>query len=206
MTNINSGIFIEGQSGSGQRVLHPAEILDSMKRVITAKLQTTELECELGQKLMVYYQIGDKFLKQPALIESCDTSEEMSDIQFTLLDEPVSAEQRETYRVSAAMAELYVDISDEMGCELLDISMTGCSFISNVQYLLGQLVHITFYHEGEPITGEAVVQSVRQFDAERTRYGLHCICVRDTDSRLKRCLREITMTIQRSQLQRLSRV
>ena len=206
MTNINSGIFIEGQSGSGQRVLHPAEILNSMKRVITAKLQTTELECELGQKLMVYYQIGDKFLKQAALIESCDTSEELAEIQFTFLDEPVSAEQRETYRVSTGMEDLYVDISDEIGCKLLDISVTGCSFISNVQYLLGQLVHITIYHKGEPIKGEAVVQSVRQYDAERTRYGLYCIIVSDTDGTLKRCLREITMTMQRSQLQRLSRM
>ncbi len=204
MTSINSGVFIEGKSDSGQRVLHPAEILGSTGRGFTVKLQTTELVGELGQELMVYYARGATFLKQQALIESY-TLEGFAEIRFALLGEPVSAEQRENYRVSAVHAELCVDIAEEMGCKLVDISATGCSVIANGQYRLGQPLRITLYHEDEPITGEAVVRSKKQLDAKRTRYGLDCVLHRDSDGTLKKGLRDITMTVQRSQLRRLSR-
>ena len=205
MTSINSGIFIEGGSNSGQRVLHPAEILGSTGGVFTAKSQTAELAFELGEALMVYYQRGRSFVKQPALIESCDTSQRLAKIQFAFRGEAVSAEQRESYRVSTIMTELCVDIVDEMGCKLVDISVTGCSAIASGRYRQRQLVRITLYHEGEPISGQAIVRGVKRLDAERTRYGLLCVIERDSDGALKKGLREITMAVQRSQLQRLSR-
>ena len=205
MAGIGSGIFIEGRSKSGQRVLEPAEILDSTGGVLTAKVQSTELVFELGQELMVYYARGATLLKQSALVESCDTLEGFAEIQFALLAEPVSAEQRENYRVSAVNAELCVDIAEEMGCKLVDISSTGCSVIANGKYRLGQPLRITLYHEDEPITGEAVVRGKKKLDAERTRYGFDCVIDRYSDGTLKKGLRDITMTIQRSQLRRLSR-
>ncbi len=94
----------------------------------------------------VYYQIEDKFVKLPASIESCDTSEELSEIQFTLLDEPVSTEHRETDRVSAVMEDLFMDIGDDEECRLLDVSVTACSCISYEQYNMGQQVNITLYN------------------------------------------------------------
>jgi len=207
MTRLSSGIFIEGRSHSGERILQPAEILGSTTGgVFSAKLQTTELVCELGQELMLYYEKGTMFLKQPALVESCDASDGLAEIQFVFRGEPVSAEQRENYRVSAVVADLRVDISDESECKLVDVSVTGCSAIVSGNYDLGQHVQITLYHENEPITGKAIVRGVRQLDAVRIRLGLLCILGCDTDGTFKKGLREITMAVQRSQLRRLSGV
>lgn len=205
ITENTIGVFIEEMSDSGQRVLHPAELLSSTDGVYSMKLQTDKPAEEPGEAITVYYQKGRSFLKQWARIESWDASGGFAEIQATLLGEPCSAEQREDYRVSAVMADLCVDLADETGCKLMDVSAVGCSAIATGTYTVGQLVPLTIYNKGEPIVGEAIVRGVKQLDDGRTRYGLACLLDRDSESKFKKALRDITMMIQRSQLQRLSR-
>ena len=205
MANIDSRVFFELKSDSGQRALHPAEIVGSKERAFAVKVRTAELMYKPGQKPIVFYDKDRTFVKQQTLVESCDTMEDFVEIQFTLLGEPMVAEQREVYRVSSVIADLHVDIGEETGCKLVDISTTGLSAIAGEKYRLDQVLRIALYPEDEPIGGKAVVRNMKQLDRDRIRYGLACVLDRDSGGALKKALHEITMSIQRSHLRRQSR-
>ena len=198
--------YLELPSASGQAVLHPARILESASDRYTATPESTDLAFEVDQQLTVYYYDHREFLKRPAVVKSVDAHDEPAVIEFAYSGEACSAERRGEYRVSAVMAEMFVGLEDETTCELVDISMGGCSVFAKGQYQLGQALKIRLNHEGRAVLGQVIVRGSRSLDSEKTRYGLSAVFDGRSDPRFKKALRQMTMTLERSQLKRLSNV
>jgi len=66
-------------------------------------------------------------------------------------------------------------------------------------------VSVTLRYEGSQFSGEARIQSIRQLDQSRIRYGLHAIDDRMSGGDLRKGQQHISAAIEREQLRRLSR-
>ncbi|MHC4969996.1 MAG: hypothetical protein ACYTF4_15475, partial [Planctomycetota bacterium] len=73
------------------------------------------------------------------------------------------------------------------------------------RYEIGQVVSVTLRYEGGEYSGQARIQSVRQLDESRIRYGLHAIDDRTSGGDLRKGQQHISAAIEREQLRRLSR-
>lgn len=197
-------VFFELPSASGQRVLHPARVTEAATDKYVAKLVSPDVMFEVEQLVMVYFHSDRHFMKQPVQIESVNAKDSLPVVEFVLTGEAVSAENRSFYRVSAVMADIVIDLENETGCQLLDVSLMGCSVMAKGKYQLGQTVRIRLYHKNRTFDGQGCIQGVRDLGGERTRYGLIGILNETGDASIKKGLHELTMSLERLQLQRLS--
>ena len=204
MIHAEETVFLELPSVSGQRVLHPARVTEAATDQYVAKVVSPDLTFEVEQKVLVYFHRDRQFMKQPVQIESVNVEDSFPVVGFALTGEAVSAERREFYRVSAVMSDIVVDFENETGCQLLDVSLTGCSVVATGKYRFGQVVRIRLYHKDCTFEGQARVQGIKKLDDERTRYGLMGILDKTGDTSIKKGLRELTTFLERRQLQRLS--
>ncbi|MCH7632714.1 MAG: PilZ domain-containing protein [Planctomycetes bacterium] len=197
--------YLELPSASGQAVLHPARILESASDRYTATPESTDLAFEVDQRLTVYYYDHREFLKRPAVVKSVDAGDGPAVIEFAYSGEACSAERRGEYRVSAVMADIFVGLEDEPTCEVVDISMGGCSVLAKGRYQIGQALEITLNHQGQAVVGQVVVRGSRSLGTDKTRYGLAAVSGAQPGYGFRKALRQMTMTLERTQLQRLSR-
>lgn len=199
-------VFLEIPSASGQTVLHPAKVHQSTSHSFTATPESTDLVFEVDQQLTVYYYHHGTFMKRPAVVERAeDASDGPTAIELSYSGNACSAERRGEYRVSAVMADIFVGLEDEPTCEVVDISMGGCSVLAKGRYQIGQALEITLNHQDQAVVGQVVVRGSRSLGTDKTRYGLAAVSGAQPDYDFRKALRQMTMTLERTQLQRLAR-
>lgn len=227
MLAIDAGIFLRMPLESDKRILHPAVIKECREKVFTVEVDEP-LKLEAGDEILVYYEIKREFMQQPARVdavlmsdpeaepddESAGDAEGESDreaetpvkmmIGFETTGDPVSAESRQCYRVSTALAGLTTQLGNETGCQLLDVSASGFSVISSARHKLGSIVPAVLHHDGRTYKGKACVQSIRELEPDRIRYGLYCVENRSITGDLQKGMQTISMAVQRQQLRRLA--
>ena len=115
------------------------------------------------------------------------------------------AESRGCYRVSTVTTDLKVNVgAGGQSYPLLDVSVTGLSYMSPDQFDIGQIVAVELLYGGEQYQGEGCVQSTLALGGDRARYGMHCITDKNTPSNLAQGLQKISMAVQRDHLRRLA--
>ncbi|MHC4992719.1 MAG: PilZ domain-containing protein [Planctomycetota bacterium] len=197
MIQTGTRIFLQRPEEMESRTLHPVTV-EGSSVALTVRLASGEIEITPGEDLMVYFDRGVEFMKQPARAAAAASDDEGQVISLQLEGEPVSAESRQCYRVSTVLSNLTAVIGDET-CMLTDVSVQGCSVVSSAEYVLGQPLAIEVRFEGRQISGQTRVQSIKRLPDDRTRYGLLCT---ETKGELGRGLMDIAMKIQRQQLRR----
>ncbi|MAE62323.1 MAG: hypothetical protein CMJ49_13325 [Planctomycetaceae bacterium] len=197
-------MFLQFPNEASKRVLHPGQITAAEENVFNAELQETDLPVEPDQTIMVYYEIHQKFSKQPAQIQQVDTVDDKLVISFHTTGDPVQAEDRECYRVSTTIAEMTVSIADETECPLADISANGFGALAEKAYEIGQTVPVTLQFDGKSYDGTAVVQSIKELPKPWTRYGLSWAGAANDGGDLEKGAHQISMAVQREQLRRRS--
>ena len=197
-------VYLELPSASGQAVLHPAQVLESANQRYTATPESTDLAFEVDQQLTVYYYARGKFMKRSAVVESVDAPDGPAVIEFSYSGEACSAERRGDYRVSAVMADIFVGLEDEESCEVVDISMGGCSVIAKARHQIGKTLRISLNHHGETVLGQVVVRGSRSVGVDQIRYGLAAVSEGPLGRSFGRALHQLTMTLGRRQIERLS--
>ncbi len=200
MLGRDSGFYLHVPSTSAERLLHPGRVLRLHEGVYTAEMADLDVHVRPGQAVFVLFEAGTRFLQQPARIDAVLQSQPLT-IGFETTGDPISAEARQSYRVSTVTAGLTAMIGTE-DCPLRDISATGFAVVSTAAYLPGQTVDVVLEHEGRSYSGTARFQSIRRLPDGRIRYGLHGAA---DGGNLEKGLREIAMAIQRKQLQRRAR-
>ena len=203
-------IYLQKPVESQQRLLLPMDVIAHEQGKII--IETTSMLDWLNEdgNVLVYFDRGREFLKQSALIELVIHEEEdqvdgVMRYAVELEGKPVSADSRQTYRVSTVISGRSTIFADEGEVPLVDVSATGFAVISTKKLTIGEMVKTTFKHEGREFCGTASVQSVCQLDAQRHRYGMHCVEKRQPGNSLNQGLMTISMAVQREQLRRLSR-
>ncbi|MHC4129009.1 MAG: PilZ domain-containing protein [Planctomycetota bacterium] len=198
-------VFLNFPDESQRRILHPATVKESAEDSYTAELEESDLVLEAGQDFFVYYNDRRRFVKQAARLDAVMRTHPTLVVGFQTTGEPLSAESREWFRVSTVMANLTAAIGDEAECRLLDVSTMGFAVEATRRYEIGQVVSVTLRYEGGEYSGQARIQSVRQLDESRIRYGLHAIDDRTSGGDLRKGQQHISAAIEREQLRRLSR-
>ncbi|MHC4428160.1 MAG: PilZ domain-containing protein [Planctomycetota bacterium] len=198
-------VFLNIPRGSRMHLLHPALIKDAGKRGYTAELDEADVLLGPGQELFVYYYLRHKFVKQAARVDAVMQNEPTLVVGFQTTGEPMPAETRESFRVSTVMADLTATVGAEDECRLLDVSNTGFAVEATQRYELGQVVSVTLRYQGRQFSGKARVQSIRELDLGKVRYGLHAVEDRASGGDVRKGQQHISAAVEREQLRRLSR-
>lgn len=205
MLHVCTKMFMQIPDQSGQRVLHPATVIEEKEGIITAELETKNFEVEPDQEVFVYHEIQREFMKQAAIISEPIETEIESVVRFHTTSEPVSAENRQCYRASTVIADLIATLGTEIACPLLDVSATGFALIAKHKYDIGNHVEVTLFFEDQEYSSLGCVQNVRTLSKERFRYGFLGVDDRQTGRNLMKGLEIINTSVQRGQLRNLSR-
>lgn len=140
-----------------------------------------------------------------ATVETLDDSTMRVIVGFHPTGEPVSAESRQCYRVLTSISsDVSAVIDGQHNCPVLDVSATGFSIMSEAPLRQGQVVRVTLNHEQNDYAGSAVVQSSKELNDGRYRYGLYCAGDEKSNGSLFKGLQQIGTKIQREQIRRLN--
>jgi hypothetical protein len=205
MLSTGLDIFVQDPQKTAARELLPAKVTGVNNNVYTIELKKSDVALEAGGELLLFYDHDRKFVQQSARVETVESTIPSLVAAIVLVGEPVSAESRESSRVSLALAGLTAKFGTEESCQLNDVSITGFSLTALQRYKIGEHVPATLEFEGQSFSGASCIQSVRELGDGRIRYGVHCV----NDEKfggfeLQRGLRHIASTIQRQQMRRLS--
>lgn len=200
-----TGFFIQIPDESNQRVLHSVVVQGFEENSYTAELQDVEMLLECSQDIFVYYEHKNEFMRQPACVDIIADTPSGRTFAFKFTGDAVSAERRQCYRVSTVMANVTAVFGDEKGCAVVDVSATGFALIAAKQYKASVIIATTVQFENEKLNGQVRIESVRELNDDQFRYGLHCLKSNTNDEMLLKGLQQISASVQRQHLLRMSR-
>lgn len=208
MLRLGTEIFIRESGNSCGGYLHSGKVVEAQESMYTAEFEEDVPGTEVGQEVFVYYHHHRAFMQQPIRIEAFTLAqgEQKPTVTFELSGEPISAEDRQCYRVSTVVADMTVRLADEPECPLLDVSVAGFAVLATTLHGIGETVVATLRFEGEEYAGRARIQSVREMEGGSVRYGLNGLRKSEGGGELLRGMEVISAAVQRQQLRRLARV
>jgi hypothetical protein len=204
-TTPGTGCFVQIANESSQRILHSALVEECTDNTYTAELQEEAAQLKSGQDIFIYYELRNEFTRQPARIHIIANTPSGRTFTFQFTGDAVSAESRQVYRVSTVMAAVTATFGGEENCPVVDVSATGFAVIAARQYKATDIVTATVRFESEMFSGQGRIESIRELEVDRFRYGLHCVDGKSTNETLRKGLQQISATVQRQHLRRLAR-
>ncbi len=204
-TTSGTGFFVQIPDGSNERILYAALVEDVEERSYTARLEEDEAPLKGGQNVFIFYEFKGEFVRQPACTSALSHTQSGINFAFQFTGEPVSAERRQCYRVSTVMAAITATFGDEEKCAVLDVSATGFAVLGTKQRKIGHVVETIVSCGDENFSGQGRIESIRESNCGRFRYGLHCVDARPGREALRIGLQKISAAVQREHLRRLSR-
>ena len=200
-------VFLQVTDDSEERVLHPAKIIGVEDNTYICELdRKEELSCKEDVAAFIYFEDARTFMQQSVRICSVTEAESKLEITIETTSDPVSAECRECYRVSAVMLDLTVTVADEEDCPLLDVSASGMSATTTTPLKLGNEIPVRLSYGGREYAGEVIVQSACERDTGRIRHGFHCVEDRRCGGDLQQGLQVVSASVQRLLIKGMGRV
>ena len=195
-------LFLQLPIASSDRVLNPGRCVSSSDaNHVRGSFEDPQMPIDDECGVIVYFHRMNEFYKQPARVTSKDRERDELLLDLELVGEPVSADAREHFRVSAYREDVYASMADESSCDVVDVSASGMAVYSSVQRSAGSLIKVTVSFEGDVATGQTSLQSMNRLEGGRFRYGLHC--VEPASAPLRKLLLRVCMTLQRRMLTRI---
>jgi hypothetical protein len=191
-------MFLLIPSPSKTKYLYPGTVIKSDRTSFTAKFEDAIMP-EVGSDVIAFCESNQKFCQQGAKVREILVGDEVG-IVFERVGEVVSAESRESYRVSTAATEMTVGVGKESTCPVLDLSNEGFAAVTAKKLTLGSVVPVTLHGEGHALETTARVQTVRERPDGKFRCGF--LVPRD-DAAARKTLQQLTSLMQRLQLQRI---
>jgi hypothetical protein len=190
-------LLIPGKSKT--RTLHPGKVIELDGSTYTAAFETC-LTIDAGTEVVVYAEVNGKFFQQGAKVILVRQSEPTAIVAFTQVGEPVSAESRQTYRVSTVTSGICAKVDRERDCPLVDVSPEGFAIITAREYAIGSMANVEFSHETMKISTAARVQTVKALPGGKFRHGF---LAGEKKSPARKSLEQISIAMQRQQLRRM---
>lgn len=205
MLNQGKDVFILMPGEKLERVLHQGTVTECSEASFVAEFGEV-LNLAVGVELLAHAEVSRKFMQQGATVQAVLSSSPKTIVAFIRTGQPIAADSRQSYRVSLAAHNLPAKINDDQRCQLIDVSATGFGVVSETKWSIGESVTATVSYNGITATGEARVQSAREFGG-KFRYGLHAVEVQrgKAKSELQVALMKISLEVQRDQLRRMAR-
>ena len=199
MFAVGKPCFLQIITPSGQKILKVGKVIEREASQVAVHFEEP-VSPQLDQSVLLFAESNRRFFQQACVV--CGMRLELTPpgFVFELQGEPVSAEQRGSYRVSLVTAKLMGRLGKGK-CALADVSPEGLGTITTQQLKLGQRVEVELTVEGTSVYGLLCVQTVKQLSPTRFRYGLYAP---EPKSLMRRSLERLTSTMQRYQLKRIS--
>ena len=167
----------------------------------------------VDQDVLMYFTGKREFMQQigkireieapaPPVDVSAPASKEGPVFVIEPVGDPISAEARQHYRVSTISAGIDARMDKEANLQVQDLSATGFAVLADRPYSIGQVVQVSISHGDEACHGLVSVQSFRELESGRLRYGLRAIEKDPHATQFMRTLQRISLAVQREQLQR----
>jgi hypothetical protein len=195
-----SPVHLSVPNAENKRVLYEGRVIDLDGQRVVAEFDQTLTLAE-GSEVMLFAEVRGKFFQQGATVTQQRQDTPLTTIEFHTKGDPVSAEQRGSYRTSVVTSKVPVRIDRIAGCVLADISPEGVGVICPKPLTIGTTVDVAFDFEGQTIAGRLRVQSVKMLPNGSLRFGLFVAEKRDP---LRARLATLASLAQRMQLRRLS--
>ena len=188
------------------RRLRRSVVVETSNDTFSIRFVAEAFAFEVEQEVLMYFSGKTEFLQQVGCIKEIIEAEEGSDegplFVIAPVGDPISAESRQTYRVSTISANLEARVGEEENLQVQDLSSTGFAVLAGDDYQLGQTVEVGIAHDDQQCHGRASVQSVRPMGPRRIRYGLRAIEDDPHTGEFLQVLQQISLAVQREQLQR----
>ena len=155
----------------------------------------------VGTEVTLFAEVRGKFFQQAAAVSGEVFECGRTTLAFALVGEPVSAEQRGSFRTGCVMLGVPVGVDRIAGCTLADVSPEGVAVISPKPLTVGQTVDVTLEAEGFRVVERMRVQGLKVLPSGKLRFGL---LLPGKTSPGRRTLEKLSGHLQRLQLKRLS--
>lgn len=224
MFKIGDDILFQEPAVSGRR-LRRSVVVATAEDAISVRFVGKPFEFTVDQEVLMYFTPKREFMQQIGritAIEVADTpldpvegegqgatevkveTEDRGPI-FVLepIGDPISAESRQFYRVSTISAKIEARFG-KGGAKLQvqDLSATGFAVLAEERFSVGQLVDVAIRHEDEACHGKVSIQSFRELESGKLRYGLRAIEEDPHARNFLKTLHRISLAVQREQLAR----
>ncbi len=156
------------------------------------------------QEFIVYFEHRRKFMQQSARVACVREADPALVVELELKGEPVSAENRENYRVSTISANVGARVADEHECQMVDISVAGFGVVAKAEHLMGTTIETSVSHDDQEFSGTMLIQSVRDLGRNGMRYGLRYLEDEAAAGTLRTGLQRISLQVEREMLRRKS--
>ena len=201
LLGIGTELFLlDPERSATRRVMVPGRVVEQTPGGFVAELDEP-LAIAPGGPAVAFAADGLRFLQQGVTLTDARADAARPTYAFARVGEPVSAEQRQTYRVSVALLGLTATVGDDDGCPLLDVSPEGFGVVSPRTLNLGSSAPVAFAHDGIAISTVARVQTLRERPDGQYRVGF---LAPDRHGPARKSLQQMTNAFQRLQLRRMS--
>ncbi|MDB5327770.1 MAG: hypothetical protein JWM57_3339 [Phycisphaerales bacterium] len=201
MLKLNTAAFLAIPNENNKRVLSEGKVR-AIEGVTSCQLDFEQVAgLAVGTEVTLFAETRGKFFQQGATVAGETFENGITTIAFALVGEPVSAEQRGSFRTTAVMLNLPVGVDRVAGCILADVSPEGVGVISPKPLVVGSTVDVNLQMEAFSVVEKMKVQGVKALPSGKLRFGLY-IPGKNTPSR--RTLEKMASHLQRVQLRRLA--
>jgi hypothetical protein len=200
MLSSGQAMYLLVPSANNRPVLVPGKVTASSAQSFTVVFDDS---CTLtvGMETLAYCDVRGKFFQQGATLTEISEDPSARAYVFKRVGEPVSAEQRQTFRVSIALSDMVAQVNDRKKCQVVDCSAEGLAVITSPGLSLGNMVKIVLLHEDNHLAADARIQTIKVMPTGKVRYGL---LVPNTNPAARKTLLKMSMGFQRTQLKRLA--
>jgi hypothetical protein len=195
-----TAMFLLIPSDSKERILHPGKVIESNAQEFLAEFEES-LELQPDADVVAFGEVAGKFYQQGAIVSEIRQGDPKPIIAFRRNGEPVSAENRQVYRVCVITSDIFARLAGEPKCQVADMSSVGLAVIAETDHQLGSMQQLDLSYQGQSISVKARVQTIKPLADGKFRYGL---LIPEKTGNARQLLQQISMNIQRTQLRRLA--
>ncbi|MCH7868223.1 MAG: hypothetical protein IH881_11045 [Myxococcales bacterium] len=197
-------IYVRLPDEQEERILHLGLCLEWNADTAVVSISDREFGLEAGQDILLYFTDRSQFLQLAVRITRATIEGVKLQLELERQSDPISAEARETFRVTTLTSGIEVLPGGTDRRSLRDISVIGFGLVTSESYQLGQTLSVVVERgEDERYEGRACVHSIRKLRKGHVRFGFRALPDKD-DANLAQELKDLTIEVQRAQLQRVT--
>ena len=198
MLAVGNTVHLMIPSPSQIRILHRGEVIESDSISFVGKF-AEPIAPPVDSDVVAFCEVNGKFFQQGAIVAEFRLGP-VNIIAFRRNGEPVSADSRQTYRVSVVSNGFTAAVGKIRKCSVVDISPEGFAAIVTDRLDLGSVLTVKLDCDGRTVESPARVQAVKDLSSGQFRYGF---LVPRSKITARNALQKISADMQRMQLKRL---
>jgi hypothetical protein len=195
-------LFLRVDHATEERLFHRALVMEATSGGVAATFHDDAVAVDLGEEVILYFDRMGDFTQQAARVRQFEDLGGILLVDFEMISDPFSSENRANFRVTTITADAQAKIGSAGACPVRDASFTGFSVISPSQHAIGSILNVELHYRDIRYTGEVSVQSCRAIGSNLARYGLRCLDRSLEEGSLATGLKVLTLDAQHVQLAR----